>query len=210
MNAPSLNELLQNYSANRLQLQAEGIYYLRDVDEETAERYSRDMLLMALAREGRPESPITVYVNSPGGSVGAGFAMMEIAHRVLHIHRVPINTVITGYAYSMAAVIAQVASHRSMGSMSMMMIHSSSWSLSGEDSKIFRDYHKLAEHYQELVSSVFASRTAHQSKTWWKRFIYSGHDRFLDAAECLKLGLVDEVLAYPDDPAQHQSRVFNR
>jgi|GEM_PF-3692765 len=68
MNAPSLNELLQNYSANRLQLQAEGIYYLRDVDEETAERYSRDMLLMALAREGRPESPITVYVNSPGGS----------------------------------------------------------------------------------------------------------------------------------------------
>jgi len=144
MNAGSLDDLLRAYSANRLQLEAEGIYYLREIDDDAAERFSRSVLLMASAREGRPDAPITVYINSPGGSVGAGFAMMEIAHRVQHGHKVPINTVITGFAYSMAAVLTQIGARRSMGSMAMMMIHSSSWSLSGEDSRIFRDYQKLA------------------------------------------------------------------
>jgi ATP-dependent Clp protease protease subunit len=208
VNSGSLDDLLRAYSANRMQLEAEGIYYLREIDDDAAERFSRSVLLMASAREGRPDAPITLYINSPGGSVGAGFAMMEIAHRVQHIHKVPINTVIMGFAYSMAAVLSQIGTKRSMGSMSMMMIHSSSWSLSGEDSRIFRDYQKLAGHYQGLISSIFASRTGQHTPTWWRRFIYSGHDRFLDPTECLKLGLVDEVLNYPDDPALHAPRSY--
>lgn len=205
---PPLTELLRSYSAARLELEAQGIYYVRDIDDDAAELFSRSMLLMASAREGRADAAVTLYINSPGGSVGAGFAMMEIAHRVQHIHKVPINTVTTGFAYSMAAVLMQVGARRSMGGMSMMMIHSSSWTLSGEDSRIFRDYEKLAQHYRGLISAIFAARSGQHNPTWWRRFIYSGHDRFLEPAECLKLGLIDEVLVYPDDPAGHLPRSF--
>ncbi len=208
MNVPSLEELVRSFSATRLELEAQGIYYVRDIDEDAAERFSRSMLLMASAREGRPDAPVTLYINSPGGSVSAGFAMMEIAHRVQHVHKVPINTVVTGFAYSMGAVLMQIGARRTMGGMSMMLIHSSSWTLSGEDNRIFRDYEKLAQHYQGVISNIFAARSGQHNPTWWRRFIYSGHDRFLEPAECLRLGLVDEVLEYPDDPAAHLPRTF--
>jgi ATP-dependent Clp protease protease subunit len=108
-------------------------------------------------------------------------------------YQVKINTVITGYAYSMGAIVFQAGDHRTMGIYSTMMLHSSSWMLSGEDEKIFEDYAKLAEHYRRMVAELFARRTGQHTPKWWERYIYSGRDRFLSAAECLKLGLADEV-----------------
>jgi len=80
-----------------------------------------------------------------------------------------------------------------MGIYSTMMLHSSSWMLSGEDEKVFEDYAKLAEHNRRIVANLFARRSGLHTPKWWERFIYSGRDRFLSAAECLKLQLVDEV-----------------
>lgn len=34
---------------------------------------------------------------------------------------------------------------------------------------------------------------------WWRRFIYSGKERYLSAQECLKLRLVDEVCQFLDE-----------
>jgi ATP-dependent protease ClpP protease subunit len=121
-------------------------------------------------------------------------------YHVKRVHRVTVNVHVTGAAYSMGAVLTQAADHRSMGSLSTMMLHSSQWMLSGEDEKIFRDYQKLAEHYQNVTSQIFAHRTGRQDARWWRRFIYSGRDRFLGADECLELGLVDEVTTRPEAP----------
>ncbi len=204
VNVPRLEDMLRQYTAQRAELEARGIYYVRDIDDESAEMFSKSLLLMALGREGRPELPITVYISSGGGSVGPGLAMIEAIHRVQHQFHVKVNTVVLGYAYSMASVLVQAGDRRSMGGLSTMMLHSSSWLLSGEDNKIFRDYQKLADHYQYLVSNIFATRTGHKDIGWWRRFVYSGHDRFLTAGECVELGLVDDLLEYPDDPADHE------
>jgi ATP-dependent protease ClpP protease subunit len=122
------------------------------------------------------------------------------------MHRVSINMHITGTAYSMGAVITQVGDRRTMGPLSTMMLHSSRWTLSGEDETIFRDYQKLAEHYQNVTSQIFAHRTGKHDNRWWKRFIYSGRDRFLGAEECLELGLVDEITAAPEAPPPSEVR----
>ncbi|HSW41621.1 MAG TPA: hypothetical protein VLM76_03845 [Patescibacteria group bacterium] len=66
--------------------------------------------------------------------------------------------------------------------------------LSGEDERIFKDYQALAEHYQLTVAALFARRTAHKDAAWWRRFIWSGRERFLGPDECLAMGLVDEIL----------------
>src|SRR5205085_9519950 len=134
----------------------------------------------------------TVYINSGCGSVGAGLAMMHMMDEVRRRYAVKINTVITGYAYSMGAIVFQAGDHRTMGIYSTMMLHSSSWMLSGEDEKIFEDYAKLAEHYRKLVAELFFKRTGLHTARWWQRYIYSGRDRFLSAAECLKLRPADE------------------
>ena len=115
-------------------------------------------------------------------------------------HGVKVNMHVTGSAFSMAAVLVQAGDHRSMGSLSTMMLHSASWVLSGEDERIFRDYEKLSDHYQNVTSQIFAKRTGMHDARWWRRFIYSGRDRYMGAEECLELGLVDEICQAAESP----------
>lgn len=188
-----LEDLVGSYVARRQELDAQGAYFLGEINEEEAERFSKTLLIMAISRHGNPNAPITVFINSGGGSVGAGLAMMEMMYKVKRDFGVVVNTVVTGYAYSMGAIILQAGDKRSMGQFSTLMLHGGSWVLSGEDEKIFKDYHKLAEHYRQIVGELFAERSGRHNAKWWERFIYSGHDKFLTPRECLALGLVDEI-----------------
>jgi ATP-dependent Clp protease, protease subunit len=197
---PRLEDLLRDQAMRRAELEAAGAYFVGPIDDQSAEAFGRSLLLMSVARQGRTDRPITVYVNSPGGAVGSGFSMMEIVYHMKREYRVRVTMHITGSAFSMAAVFIQSGDHRSMGPLSTMMLHSSSWVLSGEDETIFRDYQKLSEHYQNVTSQIFAQRTGKHDARWWRRFIYSGRDRFLGAEECLELGLVDEICRAPESP----------
>ena len=200
MVAPRLEDLLREQAMRRAELEAAGAYFVGAIDDAAAEQFARSLLLMAVARSGRRDRPITVYVNSPGGSVSAGFSMMEMVYHMKREHGVLVNMHVTGSAFSMAAVFVQAGDHRSMGPLSTMMLHSSSWMLSGEDEKIFRDYQKLSEHYQNVTSQIFCRRTDRQDARWWRRFIYSGRDRYMGAEECLELGLVDEICQAAESP----------
>jgi len=201
-----IEDLLADYQARKLQLDAHGVYFVGVISDEEAERFSKALFLMAMERQDNPARPITLYINSGGGSVPAGLAMMQMMDEMRRQYKVKINTVITGYAYSMGAIVFQAGDHRTMGIYSTMMLHSSMWTLSGEDEKIFEDYAKLAEHNRRMVAELFQRRTGLRTVRWWERYIYSGHDRFLSAAESLKLRLVDEVpglnVPPPDSPTQ--------
>lgn len=196
MQVPSIEELIHAYAARRAALDRHGAYFLCDVTDEEAERFSKAVLLMGSERQGYPNAKLTIYINSGGGSVGAGFAMMEMMYKVKRDYGVKIHTLITGYAYSMGAVVFQAGDYRSMGHFSTMLLHSSTWIVSGEDQRIFKDYEKLSIHYQTIIGELFARRTGKYSPAWWRKFIYSGRERFLSAQECLKMGLVDEVCAF--------------
>ena len=131
------------------------------------------------------------FDDDPG--TGAGLAMMEMMHRVKRDFGVRIRTVITGYAYSMGAILVQAGDCRVVGKYSTLMLHSGRWMIAGEDQRIFEDYRKHSDHYKQLIGSMFAERTGHRHAKWWIRYVYSGRDRFLSAQECLKLGLIDVV-----------------
>ena len=190
-----LDRLMREHAARRAELDRYGTYFIGSIDDDEAERFSKSLIIMAgLRSSGRPEDrQLNVYVNSGGGEVGAGLAMMEMMFRIKRDFDVRIRTVITGYAYSMGAVLFQAGDCRVMGEFSTLMLHSGSWMISGQDQRIFEDYRKLSDHYKHIVGDLFAKRTGHQDAAWWIRFIYSGRDRFLSAHECLELGLVDLV-----------------
>ena len=106
-----LEDLLSEYTARRRELDLQGAYFLGDINEEEAERFCKALLIMSIARESDRSRPITVYINSGGGSVGAGLAMMEMMYRSNGIS-VVVNTVVTSYAYSMGAIILQAGDMR--------------------------------------------------------------------------------------------------
>ncbi len=194
MHVPDLGALLQEAQMRRMALEATGVYFVSDIDPPHAEEFFRSLLLMALSREGQHDQRITLYVNSGGGSLGDGLAMMEFINRMRREHGVRIDTAVLGYAYSMGAVVLQAGDHRTIGRFGTLMLHSTSWILSGDDERIFKDFQRLATHYQETVAQLFAARTGHRDAGWWRRFIWSGRDRFLGPQECLELGLVDEII----------------
>jgi ATP-dependent Clp endopeptidase proteolytic subunit ClpP len=188
-----LNQLARYSLERQKELEANGIYFLGDITDEAAERMGQALAAMSVERLNRTDKPITIYINSGGGSVGAGLAMMQLIYRMRALYKVTINTVVTGYAYSMGAIVFQAGDTRQVGSFSTLMLHSPQWFLSGSDQQIFSDYATLARHYKNLVSNIFAQRTGKHDAAWWESFIYSGRDRFLTAQECLDLGLADEI-----------------
>ncbi len=176
------------------------VYYLfKDIDNAEAERFCATLWTMANTVVHVPDSRILVLINSGGGSVGAGFAMIEMMYKVKREFGIPIDTTVLGYAYSMGAVIFQAGDYRRMGYFSTMMLHSASWQVSGRDSAVFTDLKKLSDLYQQMIAQLFYRRTGVHSQGWWRRFIYSGKERYLSAQECLKLGLVDEVCQFLDE-----------
>lgn len=193
---PNLEEIAADYANRQSLLDRFGVYFIRDITDQEAERFAKSLLVMGASLKGYPGRRITIYINSGGGSVGAGFAMMESIYKVKRDMGVPVDTVILGYAYSMGAVISQAGDRRSMGFFSTMMLHGGTWSIVGEDQKIFSDYQKLANLYKSKIGELFARRTGIHTPRWWSRYIYSGRDRFLSPTECLNLRLVDEVCAY--------------
>ncbi len=199
-----LNQVLLHNLERQRYLEANGIYFIGDITDEAAERLGQTLVAMCVERESRPDKPVTLYINSGGGSVGAGLAMMELIYRMRDLYRVNINTVVTGYAYSMGAIVFQAGDRRYIGTFSTLMLHAPQWAIAGTDQRIFSDYAVLARHYKNMVSHIFAQRSKKHDPKWWERFIYSGRDRFLTAEECIELGLADEIyglqLASPPPP----------
>ena len=191
-----LDQLLRGYAERRAELDRAGVAFVSEMTDQEAERFSKSVLLMAIERRNRRDLPLTVYINSGGGSVGAGLAMIEIMARVRRQYGLVIHTVVTGYAYSMGAILLQAGDHRVMGEFSTLMLHGTQWMLIGEDEKVFKDYLKLATHYQEVIGGLFAQRTGLHDAEWWRDYIYSGRDKFLSPQECLDLNLIDEVVRY--------------
>ena len=177
----------------RQALDSTGVYFITQIDAAHAEDLAKTLLVMGLARAGRPEDPITLYINSGGGTVGDGLAMIEAINLARRRYGVRIDTVVLGYAYSMGAIVMQAGDTRTIGRFGTLMLHSSQWMISGEDERVFKDYQRLSAHYQEVVAQLFAARTGQRDSSWWRRYIWSGRDRFLGPDECLQLGLVDRV-----------------
>src|SRR4051812_889631 len=97
-----LEQVLRTILAQRQELEEEGMLFLGDINDESAQRFSQQLLSLAVRRSnGNTDQPITVYINSGGGSVGAGLAMMEMIYKVRDQYKVTVNTIVTGFAYSM-------------------------------------------------------------------------------------------------------------
>ena len=82
MRVPDLGSLLSEVQARRMALDATGSYFVNDIDAPHAEDFAKSILLMSIPRRGQRDQPITVYINSGGGSVGDGLAMMEMISRM--------------------------------------------------------------------------------------------------------------------------------
>ena len=132
------------------------------------------------------EAPlIRVHLNSPGGSVDDGLAIMN----ALIAHPAKVETHVDAAAYSIASVIAQAGDRRVMAPHSRMMIHEAMALGMGYAS----DFDRIASHLRETsdnIASIYAERSGKEAAYWRKKM--ADETRFTDK-QAVEEGLADEV-----------------
>ncbi len=131
---------------------------------------------------------ISIYINSPGGSVYAGLGIYDTMQFV----KPDVATICTGMAASMGAVLlcAGAEGKRSALPHSRVMIHQPSGGAQGvaTDMEInLKEMLKLKEELYEIISQ-------HSKQPYDKVYKDSERDYWMIAAEAKEYGMIDEVL----------------
>ena len=138
-----------------------------------------------------PQCAIEVIFSSPGGSIIDGFELFDFLQDLRHQGH-HITTGSLGMAASMAGVLLQAGDTRWIGHQSWMMIHRAAFGAIGKTYEI-EDEVELVKRIENRILDIFTSRSrlsqAQLRKNWDRK------DWWIDADECKKLKLVDDIRA---------------
>ncbi|MDX2286594.1 MAG: ATP-dependent Clp endopeptidase proteolytic subunit ClpP [Bacteroidia bacterium] len=131
---------------------------------------------------------ISIYINSPGGSVYAGLGIYD----TMQIVTPDVATICTGMAASMGAVLlcAGSAGKRSALPHARVMIHQPMGGAQGQAS----DIEIMAREIQKIKKELYQIIAYHSQQTEEKVWADSDRDYWMSAQEAKEYRLVDEVL----------------
>jgi ATP-dependent Clp protease, protease subunit len=165
----------------------ERIVLLRgEIDDAVATRVVAQLLLLAAED---PTEDITLYINSPGGSVFAGLAVYDTMHAI----EPDVSTVATGMAASMGQFLltAGAPGKRLALPHADVMMHQPSGGAGGAESDIVIRAGMLTE-----LKRRIAELTARHSGQPLERVEADfDRDRWFTAREAAAYGLIDRVIA---------------
>ena len=143
-----------------------------------------------------PEKDISVYINSPGGSVTAGLAIYD----TMQFIKPDVSTLCTGQAASMGAFLltAGTKGKRLALPNSRVMIHQVSGGFRGQASDI--EIHARETLFlKQRLNEIMAKHTGQKIETVEKD---TDRDNFLSADQAVTYGLVDKVLVSRTESAK--------
>ena len=137
-----------------------------------------------------PDKDISLYINSPGGSVTAGMAIYD----TMQFIKPNVNTVCTGQAASMGALLltAGATGNRFALPHARIMIHQPLGGYQGQATDI--DIHaKEILRIREELNQIMAK---HSGQTLEKVSQDTERDNFMSADEAKEYGLIDDVIEH--------------
>lgn len=159
------------------------------VDSSLAEKVLKALYLMnKQAPSG--DKPIDLILANPGGDWYYGMAIYGAIKKSLN----PVNVHVEGLAASMATVILQAASTRTMDSHAKLLIHWGSATFEGH-SKTFSSWSKEEEKNNEELIKIYMDKILVKNPDFKVKTLREmlNFDTFLTAQESLDLGLIDEI-----------------
>lgn len=143
--------------------------------------------LLFLAAED-PEKDISLYINSPGGSITAGMAIYDTMQHI----KPDVSTICIGLAASMGSFLLMAGAKGKRFALpnSEVMIHQPLGGTQGQAADIEIHAKRIIQ-MREKLNKIYAERTG-QSLEVIERD--TDRDKFLSAEEAKEYGLIDEVL----------------
>jgi len=160
------------------------------IDDYTANTLQAQLLYLDSADPGKD---ISIYLNSPGGSVSAGLGIYDTMQFVTS----PVATICTGMAASMAAVllVAGAEGKRSALPHSRVMIHQPLGGVQGQASDIEIE----AREIQKLKKELYQIIADHSHTPYDKVWADSDRNYWMTAEEAREYGMIDQVLTRKAD-----------
>ena len=135
-----------------------------------------------------PGKDISIYINSPGGSVSAGLGIYDTMQYIAS----DVSTICTGMAASMAAVllVAGAKNKRFALKHSRIMIHQPMGGVQGQAS----DIESTAREIMKLKNDLYSIISEHSGQPFDKILKDSDRDYWMTSQEAVEYGMIDNVL----------------
>ena len=161
------------------------IFLGTQIDDYTANTLQAQLLYLDSVDSGKD---ISIYINSPGGSVYAGLGIYDTMQFISS----DVATICTGMAASMAAVllVAGAEGKRSALTHSRVMIHQPLGGVQGQAS----DIEITAREIQKLKTELYTIISDHSKQPFDKVWADSDRDYWMTALEAKEYGMIDNVL----------------
>ena len=161
------------------------IFLGTQIDDYTANTLQAQLLFLDSSDPGKD---ISIYVNSPGGSVHAGLGIYDTMQFISS----DVATICTGMAASMAAVllVAGKEGKRSALKHSRVMIHQPMGGAQGQAS----DIEITAREIQKLKKELYTIIAEHSHTDFDKVWADSDRDYWMTAEEAKEYGMIDRVM----------------
>lgn len=162
------------------------IFLVEEVNVETTNRLMKQ--LMYLENSGSTDE-ITLYINSPGGDVVSGLALYDY----IKIMQRTVNTVCTGTAASMGAILFLAGEKRSMLPHTRLMIHDPSF---GNGDFSGQKPHEIQRHLDKLnesrstLAQIISEKTG---KTLEEIYTVTADDTYYNVEEAIAFGLATDI-----------------
>lgn len=155
------------------------------IDDQLANSVVAQLLFLAAED---PDKEIHMYINSPGGSTSAGFAIYDTMQYI----KPPVHTICTGLAASFGAflLLSGEKGKRFALPNSEIMIHQPSGGAQGQASDIEISARRILL-LREKVNRIMAERTGQPPEKVERD---TDRDYFMSAEEALEYGIIDQIV----------------
>lgn len=158
------------------------------LDTEINARTASEIIAQLEYLDKKSSDDIWMYINSPGGSVSAGLAIVDAMNRC----RSDIATVCTGCAASMASVISSCGTRgkRYVTPYAEIMIHQPLGGISGQAS----DIERAASHITNTKAVLMNLLSENTGQTRERVTADCDRDSYMTSEEAVKYGIADKIL----------------
>ena len=186
---PALNAAFDDHLSARL-LHQRIVVLGQEVDDPVANRICAQLLLLSAED---PRRDISLYINSPGGSVSAGLAIMDTMRLIPN----DVSTLAMGLAASMGQFLLSAGTRGKRHALphARVLMHQGSAGIGGTAVDIEIQAQNL-EHVRDTVLGLIAEHTGQPISTIQADSL---RDRWFTAEEARSYGLIDHVVTSLED-----------
>ena len=172
-----------------LYIPARTVYLTGEISRESVDLTIRGLLLLSHLSS---EDSIRLVLNSDGGEVNQGLALMDVIDSLA----CEVTIDVVGEACSMAAIILQAGDHRRLATNARVMIHVGSEGYEEVHASILRKWVKYTAKEDAICTDKLLERIRERHPGFTRNRLARmlDFDTILTAHEAIELGLADEII----------------